>query len=151
LSAGAVDAAHRKPAPCRTGHRGRATAHQYRIVARDLFPPAVRAAQQFLQGQGLYLRDDRNKPLKPDGIWGPGMSRAIEQYLERNRADQESFRARLKKEGEDRERETGTLRGLERDERTRRLNREVPRAGSLRFNLSGLNRSAFSMAVSRSA
>jgi hypothetical protein len=51
-------------------------------------PEAIRQAQQFLQERGLYLRDDRGRQLKPDGVWGTGMSAAIEAYQRRIAADQ---------------------------------------------------------------
>ena len=74
-------------------------------TASELFSPerldrtnrqAVMAAQRALQGAGLYLRDSRGRQLPIDGIWGPGMSEAVAEYLRLNRERQSAIGTELR-------------------------------------------------------
>lgn len=86
---------------------------------------AVKAAQEALQSQGLYLRNSKGKPVTPDGVWGDGMAKAIEDYQARIRTDLDKNRKAQETLGKDLEGQTTRLTALEGGERLREADKNV--------------------------
>jgi peptidoglycan hydrolase-like protein with peptidoglycan-binding domain len=86
---------------------------------------AVQKAQEDLQAEGLYLRNNAGRPLTPDGIFGPGMGQAIEDYQRRLAKRLETNSTSRGNVGRDLETQGGRLKGLEGGERLRQAEQNV--------------------------
>jgi hypothetical protein len=115
-----------------TAERDRLTANSQRFEALndpELTPEqrkaAIQKAQEFLQTQGLYLRDDKGRAVKPDGVWGTGMTTAVQQYQQQLRQKQADNKAAFDSLDKDLQAQQQRLTGLEGGERLREAEKNV--------------------------
>lgn len=96
---------------------------------------AIKKAQQRLQEEGLYLRNSKGKPVKPDGLWGDGMGLAIEQYQKRINERRAANEQRLDKLATQIAGQSNAVSGLARDTFMREAEEDrLPGTGIIRNN-----------------
>lgn len=87
-------------------------------------------AQEFLAGEGFYgiRKDERGREVtvKPDGKWGEGTRQAIAAYRTHVDNQLKGIGRQLTEVGKDLETQEGRQRGLERDQRTRAIDQDLP-------------------------
>lgn len=109
-----------------TAERDRLTTNSRRFEKLDRSKPEeIKKAQEFLQTQGLYLRDDKGRAVKPDGVWGTGMTTAVQAYQQQLKQKQTDNKAALDSLGKDLQSQQQRLTGLEGGERLREAEKNV--------------------------